>query len=156
MNAPELRCAIRNVVQLDVATIFGGLSGQAKTWILLSIAKALLKGKGTLLWNHFPVEETAEKIAYLIPESTIAPFAHRLRLLRLMEYVENGRLLTRTLSKGPRLELDDPRLLLRRKTPTSFSTPSADGRRVMKILQATISVVLLLIFLACSELALSA
>jgi hypothetical protein len=120
MNAPALRCAIRNAVQLDVATIFGGLSGQAKTWILLSIAKALLKGRGTLLWGHFPVEVTAEKVIYLIPESTIGPFGHRLRLMGLMEYVESGRLQTRTLSKGPRVELDDPRILSAAKNAHVF------------------------------------
>jgi len=120
VNAPELRFAIRNLVQLDSATIFGGLSGQAKTWVLLSIAKALLSGKGTLLWNHFPVEETAEKVIYLIPESAIGPFGHRLKLLGLMKYIENGRLLTRTLSKGPRIDLDDPRILSAAKNAHVF------------------------------------
>jgi hypothetical protein len=118
MNAPQLRFAIRNFVQADAATIFGGLSGQGKTWVLLSIAKALLEGEGAplegkraLLWDYFPVNETADKIVYLIPESTIGPFGHRLRLFGLMKFVEQGKLLTRTLSKGPRIELDDPRIL---------------------------------------------
>lgn len=110
MNAPQLRLAIQDFVQLDAATIFGGLAGQRKTWLLLSIAKALLD-KPPLLWDHFPVNEAAEKVIYLIPESTIGPFAHRLRLFGLMKYVEQGRLLTRTLSKGARIELDDPRIL---------------------------------------------
>ncbi len=110
MEAPQLRFAIENFVQLDAATIFGGLAGQGKTWLLLSIAKALLD-KPPLLWDHFPLNESAEKVIYLIPESTIGPFAHRLRRFGLMKHVENGRLLTRTLSKGPRVELDDPRIL---------------------------------------------
>ena len=110
MNAPQLRFAIQNLVQLDAATIFGGLSGQGKTWVLLSIAKALLDGRG-LLWDHFTVNESAERVIYLIPESTIGPFAHRLRLFALVKYVEQGKLLTRTLSKGPRIDLDDPQIL---------------------------------------------
>ena len=110
MNTPELRFAIQNFLQIDATTIVGGLSGHGKTWVMLSIAKALLD-KPALLWNHFPVNERTDKVIYLIPESTRSPFKHRLTRLGLMKYIGEERLLVRTLSKGPRIELDDPRLL---------------------------------------------
>jgi hypothetical protein len=111
LDAPPLTFAIDGFLQNDAATVVAALSGHAKTWVLLAIAKALLSGKGTKFWNHFDVLETAERVVYLIPESTIGPFGHRLQLMGLMEYVQSGRLLVRTLSKGPRPSLADARLL---------------------------------------------
>lgn len=110
-NAPPLSFAIKGFLQNDAATVIGGLAGHDKTWVMLSIAKALLKGKGTALWGHFEVLETAQRIVYLIPESTIGPFGHRLKLMGLMGFVRDDRLLVRTLSKGPRLPLGDARIL---------------------------------------------
>jgi len=110
-NAPPLSFAIRGILQNDAATVVGGLAGHDKTWILLSIAKALLKGKGAKLWGEFEVLETAQRVLYFIPESTIGPFGHRLRLLGMYEYVRDGRLVVRTLSKGATIPLSDPRVL---------------------------------------------
>jgi Domain of unknown function (DUF3854)/AAA domain len=108
--APPLRFAIRQFLQADVATFIGGLSGHGKTLLLLNIAKALLSGRK--LFNHFPVSEAAQRVIYLIPESTLGPFFHRLKLFHLDEHVKSRRLLVRTLSEGPILPLTDPELLL--------------------------------------------
>lgn len=108
-NAKPLRSLIKDFLQADCCNMIGGLSGDGKTMILFSIAKALLSGNP--LFGFFPVLEPAEKVVYLIPESARAPFFHRVKLFRLEPYLETGKLLVRTLSKGPKIPLDDPRLL---------------------------------------------
>jgi 5S rRNA maturation endonuclease (ribonuclease M5) len=108
-NAPPLSFAIENFLQHDAVTGIVGLSGQGKTWVGTSIGKALLFGPGTL-WGLFKVQRRADRVIYLIPESTIAPFKHRLELMGLYEEIRTDRLLVRTLSKGPTPSLDDPRI----------------------------------------------
>ncbi len=110
-NATALTFAIDGFLQNDGATLIGGLSGHGKTLLLLSVTAALLAGKGTRLWDLFTVNETAERIVYLIPESAIRPFKHRLELFRLLEHVKAERLMVRTLSMGPAPSLSDPRIL---------------------------------------------
>lgn len=112
-TAPSLSFAIGGFLQNNGATMIGGLSGHGKTLILLSVVRALLAGKGARLWDLFPVEETAVRCIYLIPESTIEPFKHRLRLFGLYECLapSDGRLFVRTLSKGATPCLSDPRIL---------------------------------------------
>ena len=115
-TAQPLRFAIGSFLQLDAATAVGGLAGHDKTWVLLSTAKALLKGKGAKLWGEFEVLETVPRVVYLIPESSLAPFAPRLRLLGLYPFLKDDRLLTRTLSMGARPLLSDPRILVAAKS----------------------------------------
>jgi hypothetical protein len=112
-TAAPLTFAIRGFLQNNGATMIGGLSGHGKTLINLSVARALLAGKGEKLWNLFEVEESALRVVYLIPECAIEPFKHRLRLFRLYDYLapRDERLLVRTLSKGPTPCLSDPRIL---------------------------------------------
>jgi hypothetical protein len=87
----------------------GGLPGAGKTLILMSITKALLTAKP--LFGYFPVVEPLDQVIYLIPECARSPFYHRVKLFGLESYIENGRLLVRTLTKGPKVDLDDSRLL---------------------------------------------
>jgi len=108
-NAPALRFAIDGFLQLDGATLFGGLAGHGKTFVMLSVVKALLSGEK--LFGHFKVCEMAVRVVYLIPESTIGPFGYRLKLFGLEPYLENERLLVRTLSAGVTPCLSDPRIL---------------------------------------------
>jgi hypothetical protein len=112
-SAAPLNFAIKGFLQNDGATMIGGLSGHGKTLILLSIAKALLGRKGARLWDLFEVSEPAVRVVYLIPECSLAPFKHRLRLFGLYDCLrpEDGRLLVRTLSKGPTPCLSDSRIL---------------------------------------------
>ena len=111
LEVKSLSFAIEGFLQNDGATMIGGKSGDYKTFLMLSIAKALFAGEGTTLWGQFRVNDTGEKILYLIPESSLAPFVHRLRLMGLLNYTQNGKLLVRTLSLGPAPSLKDPRLL---------------------------------------------
>jgi hypothetical protein len=116
-DAPSLSFSIRDFLQNDGATMIGGLSGHGKTLILLSITKALFAGKGARLWDLFEVEGNAVRVLYLIPECSIQPFKHRLKLFGLYEHLrpEDNRLLVRTLSKGPTPCLSDPRILFAAK-----------------------------------------
>jgi len=109
-NAPPLSFAAEGFLQHDAVTGIAALAGHSKTFMGLSVAKALLFGPG-MLWDLFRVPKRAERVVYLIPESTITPFKHRLKLMGLYEEIRTGRLLVRTLSKGPTPKLDDPALL---------------------------------------------
>jgi hypothetical protein len=109
-NAPDLSFAIKGFLQNDAITAIAGLSGHGKTWNALSIARGLLLGPGRL-WDLFDVPERAERVIYLIPESSRTAIKHRLKLMDLYDEIYGGRLLMRTLSKGPTPLLSDPRLL---------------------------------------------
>lgn len=108
LNAPPVSFAIDGFLQEQGITLIGGLSGHSKTLIMLAIVRALLEGDK--LFHFFAVNAPAKKVIYLIPECGLEPFAHRLRLFGLMDYVRDGRLICRTLSKNP-MGLNDPRLL---------------------------------------------
>lgn len=116
-NCAPLSFSIGGFLQNDGATMVGGLSGHGKTLILCSIAKALLAGRGSKLWDLFPVEENCLRVVYLVPECSLAPFKHRLQLFGLYSYLapNDERLLVRTLSKGPTPCLSDPRILFSAK-----------------------------------------
>jgi DnaB-like helicase N terminal domain/AAA domain len=130
-SVPGLEFAIENFLQCDGANFIAGLSGHGKTLISASITKALLVGEGTSLWNLFRVQERAEKIIYLIPESARGPFKHRLKLFGLYDFVKDGRLLIRTLSKGPTPSLSDVRILAAAKrTPVVLDTAIRFGTGV--------------------------
>lgn len=109
-NAPPLSFAVEGFLQNEAITAIAGLSGHGKTFVALSIIRALLFAPGKL-WNLFPVKDRAERVVYLIPESSITPFKHRLQLLGVYSEIANDRLLTRTLSKGPTPALDDKAIL---------------------------------------------
>jgi 5S rRNA maturation endonuclease (ribonuclease M5) len=110
-NVPDITFSIAGFLQDDGMTFIGGLSGHAKTWIALSIVKALLLGEGTKLWGLFPVSQTAARVIYLIPEVGLSSFMSRARRMGLLPFIRERRLLIRTLSKGPAPDLEDPRLL---------------------------------------------
>jgi hypothetical protein len=110
-DAPPLTFAIENFLQTDSAMVVAGLVGSYKTYVSLSITKALLDPSVTHLWDLFAVLEKAERVIYLIPESARGPFKTRLKTMGLWPFVLNRRLVVRTLNKGPILSLQNPRLL---------------------------------------------
>jgi hypothetical protein len=112
-HAPPLTFAIEGFLQNDGITLISGLAGHGKTLILLSMVKALFSKPGTKLWGQFRVNEQASRVIYLIPESGITLFKHRLKIFGLYRYVRDGLLLVRTLSKGPAPKLDEEAALLR-------------------------------------------
>lgn len=108
-NVPDISFAIGGFLQNDGMTFIGGLSGHGKTWLALSVVKALLTGEK--LWGLFPVSERATRVIYLIPEVGLSSFMSRVRRMGLLPFIKDRRLLIRTLSKGPAPDLDDPRML---------------------------------------------
>jgi hypothetical protein len=123
-NAPPISFSIESFLQNGCATMIAGLSGHGKTLAMLSMAKALLNShKHKKLWHQFNVLETASRVLYLIPESGITPFKERLKHFHIYHYLEDGRLLVHTLSKGPTPDLSDPRILADAKDAYVFLDP---------------------------------
>ena len=110
-TAKPVTFAITGFLQEDAVTFIGGLSGHAKTLILMAMCKALLEGEP--LFNHsaFSVPTPAEKIIYLIPESTLSPFKKRMALFGLEKWFRAKKFRFRTLSKDGDIDLTDPRVL---------------------------------------------
>jgi hypothetical protein len=107
--APPLTFAIKDFLQSEAITAIAGLSGHGKTWVALSLVRALLYGPG-MLWDFFEVPKRFDRVIYLIPECTRGPIKTRLQLMNLYDEIEK-RLFIRTLNMGKAPELDDPRLL---------------------------------------------
>jgi DnaB-like helicase N terminal domain/AAA domain/Homeodomain-like domain len=110
-NAPPLRFAIEGFLQEAGVTLIGGLAGHGKTLIMLAMAKALLEESPLFGYEPFSVPRPAQRVLYLIPESSLGPFWSRIELFRLQAYVRTDRLLVRTLSSPEQVSLDDVRLL---------------------------------------------
>jgi hypothetical protein len=110
-NAPPLRFAINGFLQEGGVGLIGGLSGHGKTLIMLAMTKALLEARPLFGYEAFSIPGPAQRVLYLVPESSIGPFWARIKLFRLEEYIRNDRLLVRTLSSREPISLKDPRLL---------------------------------------------
>ncbi|MGB8987079.1 MAG: DnaB-like helicase N-terminal domain-containing protein [Candidatus Sulfotelmatobacter sp.] len=110
-NAPPLTFAIHGFLQEAGVTLIGGLAGHGKTLAMLSMVKALLEESHLFGDERFPVTRRAQRVIYLIPESSIGPFWSRVKLFHLEEFVREDRLLIRTLSSREQVELTDPRML---------------------------------------------
>jgi hypothetical protein len=110
-NAPPVNFAIEGFLQESGITLIGGVPGHGKTFIMLSMAKALLTG--TPLFGHAPfaVRGGSQRVVYLCPEVGLGPFSHRLKLFKLGDYVRSGALFYRTLSSTGEVPLTDPRML---------------------------------------------
>ena len=109
-NAAPLRFAIEGFLQEAGVTLIGGLGGHGKTLLMLAVAKALLEGSPLFGYKPFSVPRPAQRVLYLVPESSLGPFWSRLQLFRLQEHARSDRLLVRTLSSREQVPLDDARL----------------------------------------------
>ena len=109
VNAPPVKWVVEPLAQDQETTMIVGLSGHGKTWIALSIVKALLEGGK--LFGTFAIPEPATRVIYLVPEVGRRPFFKRLKLFHLDRFVKDGRLLVRTLSKGAAPSLVDAEIL---------------------------------------------
>jgi hypothetical protein len=110
-HAPPLRFAIKGFLQEAGVTLIGGLAGHGKTLLMLAMTKALLEQSPLFGYERFAVPRPAQRVLYLIPESSLAPFWSRLQLFRLEEHVRSDRLLISTLSSREPVSLSDPRML---------------------------------------------
>jgi hypothetical protein len=82
---------------------FGSLSGTGKTWVGLSVAKALTSGMP--LWGVFPVKRKSA-VLYLIPEASDASFKRRLAKMRIAQ--DKNLFRYRTITQGATRPLSDP------------------------------------------------
>ena len=88
------------------ANFFGSLSGVGKTWLGLSVARALTSGDA--LFGVFPVKEKVA-VLYLIPEASNATFKNRMKLMHICKDKKLFRY--RTISQGVTLKLTDPKTI---------------------------------------------
>jgi len=93
LTAPPLEFVIKDFLQKDGITFFGGLPGHGKTLVMLSVVKALLTGED--LFGCFPVTSPSKRVIYLVLEAGLGPFKHRLELFGLLRFVDEGRLFVR-------------------------------------------------------------
>ena len=110
VNAPKLTFAIKGWLQQDGLTMLGGLAGHGKTWIMLQMVRSLLTGESLFGYDFFKVTQKSERVVYLVPEVSIGPFKYRLEKSRLLDYVQSGKLLVRTLSSVEDIPLSDERI----------------------------------------------
>jgi hypothetical protein len=109
-SAKEPDFLIQSVLQDAGITFIGGLSGHGKTWLLLSIIKALLSGQK--LFDYYAVTRTVPRVLYLSPEVQLGQVKTRLQRFSMMEFVKDGRLLVRSLSEGIAPRLIEPDILM--------------------------------------------
>jgi KaiC/GvpD/RAD55 family RecA-like ATPase len=110
-NTPPLTFAVNGFLQESGVTLIGGLAGNGKTLLMLSVVKALLEESPLFSYELFSVPRSSGRVVYLIPESSLGPFWSRIKLFHLEEYVRQDRLLIRTLQSREQVELTDPRML---------------------------------------------
>jgi hypothetical protein len=102
MEAGGVKFLIDSFLPTGIAFL-GGLSSHGKTWLALSMAKALFKGAKFLEYFAVP---TGVPIIYLIPESGEAAFKARLDRIGLGS-ISDG-FFCQTMKDGPPIQLDDP------------------------------------------------
>ena len=94
---------VENFIPEEAATAIAGLSGHYKSWIALSLAKALINGPGKL-WNEFDIRQQAN-VLYLTPEVGDKSLLKRLVKLGMDDYPRE-KFIARSFSMGATLDLD--------------------------------------------------
>jgi hypothetical protein len=115
-----VRFAIENFLMEGGVTMLGAPTGHGKTWVALSMVKALATGKNFLGLSRFAVQEIVP-VLYLVPELSSEQVAARAAKLGIPN---NERVLFRTLNKGD-LPLDHPFVVnpVRELRPVVFCDP---------------------------------
>lgn len=103
---------------IEGVTFIGSLPGESKTWLALSIAKALVTGKNLFGRSDFSVPNVTP-VLYLVPESGGRAFKRRCKKMGLPD--DEKLFLCRTITEGKML-LSDPFLLeaVRQLKPAVF------------------------------------
>jgi hypothetical protein len=113
----ELQAVIEHIANQGESTWIFAPPKHGKTWVMLCIVKALLTGQPLFNVPGLRVSHPSKRVIYLCPEASRTSLRKRLKMLGLMEHLYDGntnpegRLYLRSLSKGPKLNLDDPELL---------------------------------------------
>jgi hypothetical protein len=110
LAAPPIEFVIDSFLQKDTITMLGGPPAAMKTYAALCIARSLITGEP--LFDYFPVNKRSDRVLYLVPESSLGPFAERLKKLDLVRHVGET-FFYRTLdAQDPMVGmLQDPRML---------------------------------------------
>jgi hypothetical protein len=106
MEQGPMAMVIDGVLQEGI-TFIGASAGDGKTLIALSMSRAIVLGLPLFGISDFKVA-TPRNVIYLIPESADKPFRTRCLAFRLPQ---DDRFLSRTISSGLPLSLDNPMLL---------------------------------------------
>jgi hypothetical protein len=106
---------VRGLCNVGSISMWGALPKHGKSYLFLSIMKALLSGEPWL--GYFEVSP-AKRVVYLVPEVGLRGVMNRLRKLGMVDYLfdpltnPDGCLYVQTLSSTNKLHLDDKALLL--------------------------------------------
>jgi hypothetical protein len=103
---PELEWSVEGISYTGEITGIGGLGKHGKTWLMLSIVKALLSGND---WLGRKVKQS-KRVVYFIPEANRTVVYGRLKKMRLAEFIGKT-LFIRTLSMGPAPDLTDKEIV---------------------------------------------
>ena len=112
----ELQPVIEHLAHEGESTWIFGYAKHGKTWIWLCVVKALLTGEPLFNVPDLKVPQKSRRVIYLCPEAGRTSLRKRLKVLGLIEHLYDpitnpeGRLYLRSLSKGSKLKLDDPKL----------------------------------------------
>lgn len=124
---PEnVQIVIRGLCNVGNICIWGGLPKHGKSYLFLSLIKALLSGRKWL--DYFDVSQS-KRVIYLVPEVGLRGVVKRLRKLKVLDYLydpitnPDGKLFVQSLSSLQKLGLDDERLLEAVKDADIFVDP---------------------------------
>jgi len=127
LTIPEdVDVVVRGLCNVGSVSMWGALPKHGKSYLFLSLMKALLTGKPWL--NHFEVSK-AQRVVYLVPEVGLRGVMKRLRKLGTVDHLYDsvvnpeGRLFVQTLSSRDKLKLDDDALLQAVKGADVFVDP---------------------------------
>jgi hypothetical protein len=116
LTIPEnVDIVVRGLCNVGSVSMWGALPKHGKSYLFLSLMKALLSGRPWL--GYFEVSQS-KRVVYLVPEVGLRGVMKRLRKLGMVDYLydpatnPNGTLFIQTLSSRDKLRLDDSALLL--------------------------------------------
>lgn len=127
LTTPEtVDVVVRGLCNVGNISIWGALPKHGKSYLFLSVMKALLSGQPWL--DYFEVSKSS-RVVYLVPEVGLRGVMKRLRKLRMVDYLydpvinPDGCLYLQTLSSPDKLKLDSAALLLAVKGADVFVDP---------------------------------
>jgi hypothetical protein len=107
MDSAPLKFLVKDFIPAEIPTMLAALPGNYKTFVALSICKAMASGNKKL-WGYFDVPAKVPCL-YLIPEAGEKSLRHRMGLLGMDNLGDD--FLARTLTDGPMLALDAPEVV---------------------------------------------
>ncbi len=115
LTVPEsVDVVVRGLCNVGSVSMWGALPKHGKSYLFLSLMKALLSGKP---WLDFFEVSKSKRVVYLVPEVGLRGVMKRLRKLGMVDCLHDpltnpeGRLFVQTLSSRAKLKLDDSALL---------------------------------------------